>query len=192
MSSQPLGRRRRRLPMGELTLSSVPSLLTWNSWRFLSRERPLPRGLDEARKSTIPFTWMWKTTRRTWVSPTVSGTRLIPLLNVGMGITRTLLSPKLVEKAPMVYYHGVTGKAASKHWRSAWVTDTGADPDDDAAADVSEQCGEYCRKNTPEQISLDLGTLCKHCKLMQHLPFSAPRYRTLGERGSAGRLGDRR
>ena len=48
-------------------------------------------------------------------------------------------SSKLVGKAPMVYCHGVTGKAASKHWRPACVAATGADSDDDAVTDVSGQ-----------------------------------------------------
>ena len=48
-------------------------------------------------------------------------------------------SSKLVDKAPMVYYHGVIGKAASKHWRPTWVAATRAIPDDDAVADMSGQ-----------------------------------------------------
>ena len=70
-----------------------------------------------------------------------------------------LVASNLHGKAPMVYYHGVTGKAASKHWRR-----------------------EYYRRSTPEQISLDLGTLRKNWKLMQKLRLSDPRDTTLGER----------
>ena len=50
-------------------------------------------------------------------------------------------SSELGGKAPVVYYHAVRGKAASKHWRPAWVTDSRADPDD-AVADVSGQWRE--------------------------------------------------
>ena len=47
------------------------------------------------------------------------------------------------------------------------VTATGADPDDDAVADVSGQWREYYRLSTTEQISLELGTLRENCELMQ-------------------------
>ena len=55
---------RRRLPMGELMLSS--KFLSERGIPASCRER-VPRSLGEPRKSTIHFTWLWKTTQRTRV-----------------------------------------------------------------------------------------------------------------------------
>ena len=46
---------------------------------------------------------------------------------------------------------------------------------------MSGQWRRCCRQSTPEQISLDLGTLRKNQGLMQKIRFRGPRYRTLGE-----------
>ena len=55
---------RRRLPMGELMLSS--KFLSERGIPASCRER-VPRSLGERQKSTIHFTWLWKTTQRTRV-----------------------------------------------------------------------------------------------------------------------------
>ena len=90
----------------------------------------------------------------------------VSLRQAGMGIKANCSwSSKLIGNDPRVYNHSVTGKAASKHWRPAWVTDTRADSDDDAVADVCVQWRAHYRPSTPE-LSLDLGTLRKNWKLM--------------------------
>ena len=56
--------------------------------------------------------------------------------------------------APMVYCHGVSGKAASKHGRPEWVT---AERDDDAVADLSGQWREHSRQPHARADTVGLG-----------------------------------
>ena len=54
----------------------------------------------------------------------------------------------------------------SARWRAAWVAATRTHPDDDAVADLSGQWRGNCRQSTPDQISLDVGTLREKWNLM--------------------------